>query len=67
MNTLKAICCVAVFIAGLGLLGRADQVDQIIYTMDEDIYTEIVTRLSQHGDTPSKSEIADYFLENYCD
>lgn len=67
MKTIKTIICVMAVIAGLGWLGTIERADQIIYTMDEETYEEIKEKLSCHGKQPSDCEIAEFYLNNYCD
>lgn len=45
--------------------GHADMVSQVIYTMPEDIYEDIVDSLRMQGHEPSDEMIADFYIENY--
>lgn len=45
--------------------GHSDMVSQVIYTMPEDIYEDIVDSLRMQGNEPSDEMIADFYIENY--
>lgn len=45
--------------------GHADMVSQVIYTMPEDIYEDIVDSLRMQGREPTDDRIADFYMENY--
>lgn len=45
--------------------GYSDMVSQVIYTMPEDIYEDIVDSLRMQGHEPSDEMIADFYIENY--
>lgn len=45
--------------------GHADMVSQVIYTMPEDIYEDIVDSLRMQGREPTDDRIADFYIENY--
>ncbi|WP_302302206.1 hypothetical protein [Paraprevotella xylaniphila] len=45
--------------------GHADMVSQVIYTMPEDIYEDIVDSLRMQGHEPTDDRIADFYIENY--
>ena len=45
--------------------GYSDMVSQVIYTMPEDIYEDIVDSLRMQGHEPSDEIIADFYIENY--
>lgn len=45
--------------------GHADMVSQVIYTMPENIYEDIVDSLRMQGHEPTDDRIADFYIENY--
>lgn len=67
MKTIKSIICVTAIVVGLGWLGTIERADQIIYTMDNEVYEEIKEKITCHGRTPSDRKIAEYYLEHYAD
>lgn len=45
--------------------GHADMVSQVIYTMPEDIYEDIVDSLRSQGHDPSDELVAEFYIEKY--
>ena len=65
MKALKGILGTAAFFAVLCLAGTADRTSEIIYTMPREIYDEVKSKLTVHGEEPSDREIAEFYIENY--
>lgn len=59
------IAAIVVFFMLLGIAGKADYTDQVIYSMSQEDYNTICAKLKQqNGSRPSETEIADYYMDN---
>lgn len=59
------IAAIVVFFMLLGIAGKADYTDQVIYNMSQEDYDAICAKLTQqNGSRPSETEIADYYMDN---
>lgn len=65
MKTFLNFSAVVAFFAILGLIGTCDRADEIVYTMDQETYNEIVDTLTSKDGKPSNLQISDYYLTNY--
>lgn len=69
MKKAVEIICVAFAIIGmltvLGMVGRVERTDEVIRSMDREIYYQIRDSLKVHGEYPSDYEVAKFYLNNY--
>lgn len=52
-------------LAVLGMVGRSERTDEVIRSMDKEIYYQIRDSLKVHGEYPSDYEVAKFYLNNY--
>lgn len=67
-KTVEMVYVTLAFLAviyGLGMIGNVERTEEIIRSMDSDVYYQIADSLRVHGEYPSDEEIADFYLENY--
>lgn len=69
MRKTAEITCAAFAIVGLftvlGMIGRVERTDEIIRSMDQELYHQIRDSLKVHGEYPSDYEVAEFYLNNY--
>lgn len=69
MKKTVEIVCVALALLGgltvLGMVGNAERTDEIIRSMDQELYYQIRDSLKVHGEYPTDAEVAEFYLENY--
>lgn len=69
MKKAVEIICVAFAIIGgitvLGMIGNAEHTEEIIRSMDQELYYQIRDSLKVHGEYPSDYEVAKFYLKNY--
>ncbi len=63
-KTLVNVAAAVLFVAVLGLAGRCDWTDEVIYTMPGETYDLIKAQLSEDGHEPSDYEIARFYIDN---
>lgn len=65
---LEITCVLAGLLAGLiilGMVGHGERTEEIIRSMDRDVYFQIRDSLKVHGEYPSDSEVAEFYIQNY--
>lgn len=65
VKIIYATLVVLTVIYALGLIGNVERTEEIIRSMDSDVYYHIADSLRIHGEYPSDEDIADFYLENY--
>lgn len=69
MKKAVEILCVTFALIGiftvLGMVGRVERTDEIIRSMDRELYYQIRDSLKVHGEYPSDYEVAEFYLNNY--
>lgn len=67
-KAVEIICAAFAIIGGLtvlGMVGNAERTDEIIRSMDQELYYQIRDSLRVHGEYPTDAEVAEFYLNNY--